>query len=83
MSRIKLTIAELISELQKYDPRLPVVVNGYEGGYTYPALPIRLELTEDYWGNSDENNYGDGLFGQFDDAYDDSKSSFYAVVLSR
>lgn len=28
------TVADLIAELQKLDPSLPVLVQGYEGGYT-------------------------------------------------
>lgn len=28
------TVADLIAELQKLDPALPVLVEGYEGGYT-------------------------------------------------
>ncbi len=28
------TVADLITELQKLDPALPVLVEGYEGGYT-------------------------------------------------
>lgn len=28
------TVADLIAELQKLNPSLPVLVDGYEGGYT-------------------------------------------------
>jgi hypothetical protein len=48
-------VKELIEKLQKFDPELLVVVDGYEGGVDSPQEPrevmLRLNVhdTEKYW----------------------------------
>ena len=37
---IQMTIQELINQLQQYDPKLPVMLSGYEGG-VYQANRVR------------------------------------------
>jgi hypothetical protein len=51
-----ITVAQLIQQLQKHDPQLPVVLSGYEGGvYCGPsnATPVTIALNindpEDWW----------------------------------
>lgn len=34
----KMTVGELIAKLQTFDPALPVMVDGYEGGVDYPRI---------------------------------------------
>lgn len=34
----KMTVGELIAKLQTFDPALPVMVDGYEGGVDYPRV---------------------------------------------
>ena len=48
-------LKELIEKLQKFDPELLVVVDGYEGGVDYPKEPVELSIklnqhTENYYG---------------------------------
>ena len=50
-----MTIAELIQKLSEYDPNLPVVIKGYEGGYNDLTITeeICLELnvnTKNWYG---------------------------------
>jgi hypothetical protein len=52
-----MTVQELIEYLKGYDPTLPVVVQGYEGGVAdvkpegITVIPIRLNVnTESYYG---------------------------------
>ncbi|BFM39095.1 hypothetical protein [Synechocystis sp. LKSZ1] len=50
-----MTIAALIEVLSQYDPSLPVVVQGYEGGYNDVSILETLDIqfdvnTEDYYG---------------------------------
>ena len=52
-------IKKLITELQKYDPELRVVLQGYEGGVGYPKgfKLIKIEKnvnTEWYYGEHEE-----------------------------
>lgn len=54
-----MTIAELIQTLSQYDPDLPVVVKGYEGGYNDISLIEELNLqlnvnTENWYGAHEE-----------------------------
>jgi hypothetical protein len=48
-----MTIAELIQTLSQYDPHLPVVVKGYEGGFNDVSIieEITLEsnVNTEYW----------------------------------
>ena len=50
-----MTIAELIEALSQYDPSLPVVVQGYEGGYNDISILETLDIQfnvnkKDYYG---------------------------------
>ena len=50
-----MTVGELISELQNFDPSHPVVVDGYEGGYSDATFLYTIKLVanvnqEDYYG---------------------------------
>ena len=54
-----MTVAELIEKLSQYDPDLPVVIKGYEGGYNDLSIieEIRLQLnanTENWYGTHEE-----------------------------
>lgn len=49
-------VSELISELQKFDPKLPIVLSGYEGGvYCGPndintvTVALNVNSPEDWW----------------------------------
>jgi hypothetical protein len=50
-----MNVSELIQKLSQYDPNLPVVVKGYEGGYNDISILEELQIqfdvnTEDYYG---------------------------------
>ncbi len=50
-----MTVRELIAELSKHDPALPVVLDGYEGGVDDVVVveTVKIELnvnTKDYYG---------------------------------
>ena len=50
-----MTVKELISKLESFDPNMLVVVDGYEGGYDDPQEPHRIPVilnfhTESYYG---------------------------------
>lgn len=49
-----MSIAELIQKLSQYDPNLPIVIKGYEGGYNDVSIieEVNLQL------NNTENWYG-------------------------
>ena len=48
-----MTIAELIQTLSQYDPNLPVVVKGYEGGFNDISIIEKITLEPnvniEYW----------------------------------
>lgn len=53
-----MTVGELISELQNFNPSHPVVVDGYEGGYSDTTHIKSIELVAnvnepDYYGPHD------------------------------
>jgi hypothetical protein len=50
-----ITVRELISILEQFDPSLRVVVDGYEGGFDYPLDPEEIEIVEDV---NTESYYG-------------------------
>ena len=58
-----MNVKQLIKKLQEYDPKLPVISSGYEGGYldidTVLKQKIALNVnTEWYYGPHEaENNY--------------------------
>ena len=52
-------IKDLIAELQKHDPEMEVVVNGYEGGVGYPSgfevIKIKKNVNKEwYYGRHEE-----------------------------
>ena len=56
------TVADLIQKLQALPQNLPVVLEGYEGGYNhelrFEAIEIALYVhTEDYLGNHEQPDY--------------------------
>lgn len=59
-----MTVEKLISELQKLPPNLPVLVNGYEGGYCdilkIVTTKVKLNVNlESYNGPHDETTDAD------------------------
>jgi hypothetical protein len=57
-------VKELIEQLQKFDPELPVMIQGYEGGIDAPEkpyqTPIRLNVHEEwYYGKHEIHNVTD------------------------
>ena len=53
-----MTVGELISALQNFDPSHPVVVDGYEGGFSDTTCIKSIEIVanvneEDYYGPHD------------------------------
>ena len=57
-----MTVGELIAKLQTFDPSLPVMVDGYEGGVDYPVeakqIEVRLNVNEqDYYGAHEEDSF--------------------------
>ena len=72
-----LTVAGLISLLSQYPPEMPVLVDGYEGGYDFPDA-----LRADNFSESYSSDY----FGRYDEHIswgDDDVPSFAAVVIPR
>lgn len=41
-----MTVQELINKLQQFDPTLPVVINGYEGGVYLPKDLREITMAE-------------------------------------
>ena len=68
-------IKELIDVLQKLDPEMLVLVDGYEGGYDTPVAAERIEVI----GPLDTEWY----YGRYQDATDDHPSDIVAFVLRR
>lgn len=57
----KMTVGELIAKLQTFDPAMPVMVDGYEGGVDYPIAvdqtEVRLNVNgPDYYGAHEESD---------------------------
>jgi hypothetical protein len=71
----RVTVAELIISLGAYPPDMPVLIDGYEGGYDYPYPPTRIVVGRAY--ADDDVTY----FGRF--AEDEDGEKFHAVVLAR
>lgn len=48
-----MTIEELIKELQQYDPKLPVLLSGYEGGVYLPnrmrKVNVALNVNKEWY----------------------------------
>ncbi len=52
----RMTVGELIAELQRFDPGMLVLVNGYEGGFQCPEVFVPEEIVLD-WSGSHEGPY--------------------------
>ena len=58
-----MNVQQLIEELQKYPPKMRVIVNGYEGGYSDcdPPESTRIRLNvhgeDSYYGRHDDESY--------------------------
>lgn len=76
--RPRITVGEMIALLGKFDPSLPIVVDAYEMGLSSPRPPRLYSITLDV---ADE--YGGGMFGDFEDAGHGSPDAFDAVYLER
>lgn len=51
------TVEQLIKELQKYPPKMRVIVDGYEGGYSDPKPPEVTQIQLNVY-NEDERYFG-------------------------
>jgi hypothetical protein len=73
-----MTIRDLIGKLQTFDPNLPVMVDGYEGGVDTPGdiyqAPIILNVNDKWY-------YGKHEILTKPFSYDDAVSN--AVIISR
>lgn len=77
-----MTVQELINKLQQFDPTLPVVLSGYEGGvYTLHGKLIRQVLVaEDV---NSEWYYGphEIVYAEFNDDYPNHKK-FQGLIIT-
>jgi hypothetical protein len=62
-----MTIKELVAMLKDFPPDMPVIVNGYEGGYNDVSDVVSKKIVLDY--NSPETWY----YGSHEDVDDDYK----------
>jgi len=71
----KYTVAQLIDELKKFSPELPVITSGYEGEFENILSPniINVKFVPD------EPYYN----GQFQQTVEKDKNAFEAVLISR
>jgi len=70
-----MTVKELIDVLQKLDPEMIVLVDGYEGGYDTPQAAERIPVIgprETQW-----------YYGDYTDCEHDDPSQITAFVLRR
>lgn len=72
-----MTVAELITKLQGYDTALPVVVDGYEGGYD--NLVITLDTVETLEAVKDESWWN----GRYESACFSQESGIPVLVIGR
>ncbi len=75
-----MTVAELIKELEKLDPNLRVLVDGYEDGYADVAsiriCTFRENVNDTWYQGSHDMDFDDGCYD-----YDDYKK-FEGIILS-
>lgn len=71
----KYTVAQLIEELKKFPPELPVITTGYEGENENILLPTFINVKF----VPDEPCYN----GQFHQTIETDENSFEAVLISR
>lgn len=72
-----MTVGELIAKLQTFDPALPVMVDGYEGGVDYPAEVA----VSDTMGENPSYSDGTWYYGRYDTEV--LKPRFCAVLIRR
>lgn len=53
-----MNVKQLIAKLQKYDPKMMVVVRGYEGGYDEATGANEIGLKLNYYDTKEEWYYG-------------------------
>ena len=70
------TVRQLIEELQTFDPDLPVVVMGYEGGYDDCCALVKVAI---------KKNPMPGYCGDYDDVqcWEKDVEHFEAVLIPR
>lgn len=69
----RVTVGDLIQDLQQYDPEALVLVNGYEGGFQAPEVHERT-VAKDRWRSH---------CGPWDDVDDGDTDVEDAVIVSR
>lgn len=56
-------VEDLIKQLQQFDPKLPVILNGYEGGFYNPSTVNQMKIAldvhpkEEWWYGPHEHIY--------------------------
>jgi hypothetical protein len=73
-------VKQLMEMLQKFDPELPVFVNGYEGGYDTPQLPFQSPMKLNVHDYENEWYYGIHELHRISDTV---KADCEAVIISR
>jgi len=73
-------VQQLIEMLQKFDPELPVFVDGYEGGYDTPQIPFQSPMKLNVHG---ENEWYYGKHELYRVLSDTGKADCEAVIISR
>ena len=72
------TVGELTEVLKSMPQELPVLTNGYEGGYENICQPVIMTMT-----HQPENPYYDGQFQSVRETGGKDTDTFKAVVLQR
>jgi hypothetical protein len=73
-----MTVREVIEQLKTYDPELPVVMDGEEGGITEEQVIIRLISV-----NRFKNRAESELFGEHEIDYSSKEPHDLAVLFTR
>jgi hypothetical protein len=68
------TVEQLIKELQKYPPKMRVIVDGYEGGYSDPKPPEVTQI------QLNVHNEDECYFGRHDDPDPSIGGKFGGVI---
>jgi hypothetical protein len=84
-------VKDLVAKLSAFDPELPVVVSGYEGGHDDPQEPkLSIALTRNYEGGMNgkyDREYGEASLEEYrtyDWISDEEKAAaFIAVAIER
>lgn len=72
-------VKDLIEHLQKFDPELPIFIDGYEGGYDTPQLPFQSPMKLNVH-NEEEWYYGKHELHR---ATDNGQPDSVAVIIPR